>query len=139
MLWCLHRYRRFVRPTDNPMKKDVRLKHRSGLICSRKNARQQLVDLLKLSQELETVYQTYPKLRAVVGKAAWESMGDYVYRQILLLHLNPADADAQKAVSKNISRLEDISAASLIRDDIGLRDILSRVLLFRISNNLVHA
>lgn len=120
------------------MKKDVRLKHRSGLYISRKQVRQQLVDLLKLSQELETVYQTYPKLRAVVGQMAWQGMGDHVYKQILMVHLNPLDEEARERVDRNISRLEDISAASLVRDQTGLRDILARVLMFRIANNLVH-
>lgn len=119
------------------MKKDLRPKHRDGLIVARKQAKDQLVELLKLTQELETVYETYPKLRSVVGENAWHSLTDVVYQQLLGLNLEPTNQAIRKGVLKNIERLEDISAASLIRDETGLRDILSRVLTFRFANNLL--
>ena len=118
------------------MKKDVRLKYRPGSFSSSKFANYQLVRLLKLSQELETVYKTYPKLRSVVGYQAWQELTDNVYAQVLKLNLNPEDESLRSDISANFNRLEDIAAAALVRDRAGLRDILSRVLQFRLINGL---
>ncbi len=119
------------------MKKDVRKKERVYVSAARIEARRNLVTLLKLSQELETVYQTYPKLRNVVGHEAWTTLTDIVYAQLLDLNLNPTDPEIRERVAKNIERLEDLSASTLVRDQTGLRDTVSRVLIFRLSNNLV--
>ena len=92
--------------------------------------------LLKLSQELETVYKTYPKLRGVVGYGAWHELTDKVYRQVLELNLHPEDEQLRADIATNFNRLEDIAAAALVRDHAGLREILSRVLRFRLMNGL---
>lgn len=118
------------------MKKDLRIKIREGNSYSSKIVQQQLVRLLNLSAELETVYQTYPRLRAVVGYAAWQQLTDSLYQQLLSLNLAPTDAELRSRVVANFVRLEDISASTLVRDTAGLRDTLSRTLQFRLINGL---
>lgn len=119
------------------MKRDVRQKQVSELLAVRKKTRANLVSLLKLSGELETVYQTYPKLQSVVGHAAWQSLTDLVYQELLQHNLDPENLEVAERIRLNMVRLEDIAAASLVRDDTGLRDVLSRVLIFRLTNGLV--
>lgn len=96
----------------------------------------ELTRLLELSQELQTIYQTYPKLRAMVGAEAWQGLTDVVYGQLLELNLAPSNRQLKQSIELNLTRLEDLSASSLVRGDTGLRDTLSRVLIFRISNRL---
>lgn len=118
------------------MKKDVRPKTSGEFSATRLQTRQSLVKVLQLSLELETVYKTYPKLRSIVGHTAWQSMADVAYQQLLELNLDPANIEARKCVELNISRLEDIAATCLVRDETGLRDTVARVLTYRIANNL---
>lgn len=118
------------------MKKDLRIKIRPRDAFASKFVRHQLVYLLKLSDELETVYQTYPRLRSLVGYAAWQELTDLVYRQLLELNLAPRKRELRREVVANFTRLEDISASTLVRDGAGLKDTLSRVLQFRLINRL---
>ena len=118
------------------MKKDVRIKIRPRDSFASKFVRHQLVYLLKLSDELETVYQTYPRLRSLVGYSAWQELTDSVYRQLLELNLAPRNRELRRIVVANFTRLEDISSSTLIRDHTALRDTLSRVLQFRLINKL---
>lgn len=112
---------------------------RPGISSARKNTRQLLVRLLKLAQELETIYQTYPRLQSVVGYEAWQQLTDVVYRQLLDINLEPEDRVIRGVVAENLTSLEDLAASTLVRDRAGLRDTLSRVLMFRIKNGLATA
>ncbi len=128
------------------MKKDVR-KKRPGFSRSRnsqtpaaraahKAVATELTRLLGLAQELQTVYQTYPTLRAMVGAEAWQGLTDVAYRQLLELNLDTSNSELRQRIELNLTRLEDLSASSLVRTSTGLRDTLSRVLIYRISNRL---
>jgi hypothetical protein len=118
------------------MKRDVRSKTGASLPYGSKLAKRQLVRLLKLVEEMETGYLTYPKLRAVVGEQAWQSLTDVAYRQTLELNLDRRDHDLAARLELNLTRLEDIVTALLVRDQTGLRDVLSRVLMYRLANGL---
>lgn len=118
------------------MKDDVRKKFREQASRSSLFVKYEIVRVLQLSQELETVYQTYPRLQSVVGHQAWQQLTDVIYRDLLTLNLNTTDADLRRDISENFRRLEDISASTMVRDGHGLRDTLARVLRYRITNGL---
>lgn len=119
------------------MNKDVRKKERPEFRVTSKFVREQMLALLKLIDELETAYQTYPRLRGVVGHEAWQQLTDIVYRQLLDLNLKPKSRNLRDEISANLTQLEDLAASTLIRDRTGLRDTASRVLRFRLQNGLV--
>lgn len=119
------------------MKDDVRTKTGAPFPRGSKLAKRQLARLLELTSELDTVYHTYPGLRALVGRNAWRSLGDTVYMQLMHLNLNREDHVLVREIEQNFNRLEDIASAALFRDDTGLRELVSRVLIFRLQNGLV--
>lgn len=116
------------------MRKDLRIKIRPDASFSSKYIRHQLMKLLELSRELAGVYQTYPRLRRVVGREAWQQLTDTVYQELLMLNLKPGDARLRKQITKDSQRLEDILGSTVTRDHAGLKDTLSRVLMFRITH-----
>ncbi len=118
------------------MKKDVRKKVRPAFRVSSKYVQGHLLELLKLTDELETVYQTYPMLRKFVGHEAWQRLTDVPYRQLLKLNLEPQQRSLRDAFAKNMLRLEDLSVSTAVRDRAGLRTTLSQILVYRIENNL---
>jgi hypothetical protein len=117
------------------MKKDVH-KKRPAFRVSSKYVRDHLLELLKLTEDLETIYQTYPKLQIFVGHQAWQQLTDVPYRQLLDLNLQPNRKELRDGFAKNILHLEDLAASTLIRDRTAFRDTLSRILRFRIQNGL---
>lgn len=118
------------------MKKDVRKKVRPPFRISSKYVQVQLLGVLKLTDELQTVYQTYPKLRKFVGDEAWQRLTDVPYQQLLQLNLHPRDKALRNRYAKNMIRLEDIMASTRTRDRAGLKHTLSQVLIYRIENGL---
>ncbi len=118
------------------MKKDVRIKFRSGITRTPKTVRQQLVYVLQLADDLAASYRGYSELQAVVGPVAWQSLSDTVYRDLLALNLDPANQSLAEQIRLNTLRLEDIAASTLVRDAAGLRETLARVLQFRLINGL---
>jgi ABC-type phosphate transport system auxiliary subunit len=118
------------------MKDDVRKKLGKQSSSSSFFVKYELVRVLNLASELETVYKTYPKLQSVVGHQAWQELTDVVYRDLLRLNLDNANLQLRQDISENFRRLEDISASTLVRDHHALRDTLARVLRYRITNGL---
>ncbi len=118
------------------MKKDVRKKLRPAFRVSSRYVRKHLLELLKLTQELEAVYQTYPRLRRLIGSEAWQQLTDVPYRQLLELNLSPRQRSLRDSYAKNQLRLEDLAASTIIRDRSGLRNTLSLLLIYRIENGL---
>ncbi|MEX2209745.1 MAG: hypothetical protein WD603_02090 [Patescibacteria group bacterium] len=95
-----------------------------------------LVDLLRLTDELQAVYETYPRLQSLVSEEAWSQLTDVPYRQLLELNLRPDDRGLRDAAAGNILRLEDLLTSTLVRDRTAFNDTLTRVLRFRIVNGL---
>jgi hypothetical protein len=116
------------------MKDDVRKK--SAASRSSLFVRYEMVRLLNLTLELETIYQTYPKLQSIVGHSAWQELTDVVYRDLLSLNLDATNNGLKTGIAENFRRLEDVSSSTMIRDSSGLRDTVSRVLRYRITNGL---
>lgn len=98
--------------------------------------RRHLTDLLKLTDELRTAYETYPRLQAVVDREAWDQLTDVPYRQLLELNLNLGDRQLRDNAANNIVALEDIAASMQVRDRTGLNDTVTRLLRYRIVNGL---
>lgn len=119
------------------MNKDVRKKDRPEFRVSSKMVRENLLTLLKLTDELKAIYDTYPKLRRVVGENAWEQLTDVVYRQLLEYNLDAKDAKLRRMIQLNLARLEELAESTAVRDRAGLRDTTARVLMFRLQNQLV--
>lgn len=118
------------------MKKDVRKKIRPRFAVSSQFIRQHLLDLLKLTEELETGYQSYAKLRQLVGYEAWQQLTDVPYRQLLDLNRQPANRQLRDDFGRNVLWLEDLAMSMLTRDQSGLHDTLTRVLRYRLVNGL---
>lgn len=118
------------------MKKDVRKNSRPAFRVSSEYVRQHLLELLTLTEELERMYQTYPRLRRLIGPEAWQQLTDVPYRQLLELNLNPRDRSLRDAYAKNQLRLEDVAASGVVRDRTALRHTLSLILIYRIENGL---
>ncbi len=118
------------------MKKDVRKNSRPAFRVSSQYVRKHLLELLKLTEELEGMYQTYPRLRRLIGSEAWQQLTDVPYRQLLELNLSPRDRSLRDAYAKNQLRLEDVAASGIVRDRGALRHTLSLILIYRIENGL---
>lgn len=128
------------------MKRDVYKKRRPARQKAGRNrppfevtsayVRKHLTDLLRLTDELRTAYETYPRLQAIVDAEAWEQLTDVPCRQLLELNVRPRDRKLRDAAARNILRLEDLAASMLTRDRTGLNDTVSRVLRYRIENGL---
>lgn len=96
-----------------------------------------MLRLLKLSDELETIYQTYPKLRRVVGHQAWQELSDQVYRDLLELNVKPDRFELRLRIDDALADLEDIAIGSLVRDRTGLKGTAAQVLRFRLKHGLI--
>jgi hypothetical protein len=118
------------------MKKDVRKKSRPLFRVSSEYVQRHLLELLKLTDELNTAYDTYPRLQRLIGREAWQQLTDVPYRQLLELNLNPRKRSLRDAYAKNQLRLEDMATSMVVRDRSGLRQTLSQVLIYRIENGL---
>lgn len=118
------------------MKKDVRKKVRPLFRISSKYVQQQMLEVLKLTDELQAAYQTYPRLRKFVGDEAWQRLTDVPYQQLLELNLSQQNKPLRDRYGKNMLRLEDILASTSVRDRDGLKHTLSQVLIYRIENGL---
>jgi hypothetical protein len=118
------------------MKKDVRKKSRPAFRVSSQYVRKHLLELLRLTEELNTLYDTYPRLQRLIGPEAWQQLTDVPYRQLLELNLNPRKRSLRDAYAKNQLRLEDVAASTVVRDRMSLRHTLSLILIYRIENGL---
>lgn len=118
------------------MKKDVRKKSRPVFRVSSEYVRKHLLELLKLTEELDSIYRTYPRLRRLIGREAWQQLTDVPYRQLLELNLSPRKRSLRDAYAKNQLRLEDVAASTITRDRAALRRTLSQILIYRIENGL---
>ncbi len=119
------------------MKRDITPKIRAPFQADNAYVKRHLLELLTLIDELRVAYETYPKLQAMVSVDAWNQLTDLPYRQLLELNLAPRDRKLRDAVARNMLRLEDLSASTLIRDRSGFNDTLTRVLRYRIVNGMV--
>ncbi|MDP9211750.1 MAG: hypothetical protein M3N59_00515 [bacterium] len=120
------------------MKRDITPKSGKGKTFRADSAfvKRHLVDLLRLTDDLQTAYETYPRLQSLVSEEAWNQLTDVPYRQLLELNLRPGDRSLRDAAARNVLRLEDVLASTLVRDRTGFNDTLTRVLRFRIVNGL---
>ena len=119
------------------MHKDLRKKERPDFHGPRTFVQTRMLRLLKLSDELETVYQTYPKLRRVIGHQAWQQLSDQIYRDLLELNVQPDRFELRLRIDDALADLEDIAVGSLVRDRTGLKATAAQVLRFRLKHGLI--
>jgi hypothetical protein len=119
------------------MNKDLRKKERPDFNVPSTFVQTRMLKLLKLSDELEVIYQTYPKLRRVVGHEAWQELSDRIYQDLLKLNLNPDRFELRMQIDEALADLEDLSVSTLVRDKGGLKDTAARVLRVRLKNGLI--
>lgn len=119
------------------MHKDLRKKERPDFNVPSTFVKSRMLRLLKLSDELETIYQTYPKLRRIVGHEAWQELSDRIYRDLLELNLNLDRFELRMRIDDALADLEELAASSLVRDRSGLKNTAARVLRFRLKHGLI--
>ena len=119
------------------MHKDLRKKERPDFNVPSTFVKTRMLKLLKLSDELNVIYDTYPKLRRVVGKEAWQELTDQVYRDLLELNLQLDRFELRLRIDDALADLQELSESSLVRDRTGLKDTAARVLRFRLKHRLI--
>jgi hypothetical protein len=119
------------------MNKDLRKKERPDFNVPSTFVKTRMLKLLKLSDELNVIYDTYPKLRRVVGQEAWQELTDRVYRDLLELNVEPDRFELRLRIDDALADLQELSESSLVRDRTGLKETASRVLHFRLKHGLI--